>query len=95
MHAFAGLGEVHDTLARLIERELVERLPRRPGHKEERYAQLLTEDSQTEADTQAPPSAEGDAVHTLQELSQRVGRIERELAELRAAVEPAARVHAQ
>jgi uncharacterized protein len=41
MHAFVDLGEVHDTLARLIERELVVRLERRPGHKEERYAQLL------------------------------------------------------
>jgi uncharacterized protein YceH (UPF0502 family) len=41
MHAFADLGEVHDTLTRLIERELVVRLERRPGHKEERYAQLL------------------------------------------------------
>jgi uncharacterized protein len=41
MHAFADLAEVHDTLARLIERELVARLERRPGHKEERYAQLL------------------------------------------------------
>jgi uncharacterized protein len=41
MHAFADLEAVHGTLARLIERELVERLERRPGHKEERYAQLL------------------------------------------------------
>jgi uncharacterized protein YceH (UPF0502 family) len=41
MHAFADLADVHDTLARLIERELAARLERRPGHKEERYAQLL------------------------------------------------------
>jgi len=41
MHAFAGLEGVQETLARLIERELVARLERRPGHKEERYAQLL------------------------------------------------------
>jgi uncharacterized protein YceH (UPF0502 family) len=41
MHAFAELADVHATLARLIERELVARLERRPGHKEERYAQLL------------------------------------------------------
>jgi uncharacterized protein len=95
MHAFADLGEVNDTLTRLIERELVERLPRRPGHKEERYAQLLQQDSESEAGAQAPPSAEEDAVHALQELSERVGRIERELAELRSAVEPAGRVHAR
>ena len=41
MHSFGALAEVHDTLGRLIERELAERLARRPGHKEERYAQLL------------------------------------------------------
>ncbi len=41
MHAFDGLEEVHSTLARLIERELVERLARRPGQKEERYRELL------------------------------------------------------
>jgi hypothetical protein len=43
MHSFADLAEVHDTLDRLIERELAVRLARRPGHKEERYAQLLQE----------------------------------------------------
>ena len=31
MHAFADLDAVHETLARLIERELVARLERRPG----------------------------------------------------------------
>jgi uncharacterized protein YceH (UPF0502 family) len=41
MHAFADLGEVEATLERLIERELAARLARRPGQKEERYAQLL------------------------------------------------------
>lgn len=41
MHPFADLAGVHETLERLIDRELVERLPRRPGQKEERYAQLL------------------------------------------------------
>jgi hypothetical protein len=41
MHTFAELADVHATLSRLIERDLVARLERRPGHKEERYAQLL------------------------------------------------------
>jgi uncharacterized protein len=45
MHRFADLGEVHDALERLIERELAVRLARRPGHKEERYAQLLAQDA--------------------------------------------------
>lgn len=41
VHAFADLAAVHETLERLIERELVLRLERRPGQKEERYVQLL------------------------------------------------------
>ncbi len=41
MHAFGDLAGVNDTLERLRERGLVARLERRPGHKEERYAQLL------------------------------------------------------
>ena len=41
LHSFAGLGEVQETLERLIEREQVARLPRRPGQKEERYEHLL------------------------------------------------------
>ena len=34
---------VQETLERLIDRELARRLERRPGHKEERYVQLLGE----------------------------------------------------
>ncbi|HUN79217.1 MAG TPA: YceH family protein [Solirubrobacteraceae bacterium] len=41
MHPFATLAEVHETLERLIGRELVARLERQPGQKEERYLQLL------------------------------------------------------
>ncbi len=44
MHAFPDLGAVQDTLERLIARDLVVRLPRRPGQKEERYAHRLSED---------------------------------------------------
>jgi uncharacterized protein YceH (UPF0502 family) len=41
LHAFSGLEEVDEVLSRLGERELVVRLPRRPGQKEDRYCQLL------------------------------------------------------
>ncbi|MGA8365191.1 MAG: YceH family protein [Solirubrobacteraceae bacterium] len=44
MHTFADLDAVHDTLERLISRELVTRLERRPGQKEERYGHLLSAD---------------------------------------------------
>jgi uncharacterized protein len=53
MHRFAELIEVQETLLALIERGLVERLERRPGHKEERYAQLL-EDRDADAPATAP-----------------------------------------
>ena len=43
MHRFGGLDDVHETLARLMQRGLVARLERRPGQKEERYTELLQE----------------------------------------------------
>ena len=45
LHRFEGLDEVEAVLERLAERELAERLPRRPGQKEERYTQLLGEEA--------------------------------------------------
>jgi uncharacterized protein YceH (UPF0502 family) len=56
MHAFADLTAVHVTLEELIARELVARLERRPGHKEERYAQLL-QDSDSDEPAQPQPRA--------------------------------------
>ena len=41
LHAFGSLAAVQDTLDRLVARELVARLERRPGQKEERFAQIL------------------------------------------------------
>lgn len=41
LHGFADLAAVHETLERLVERDYVERLPRRRGQREERYRQLL------------------------------------------------------
>jgi uncharacterized protein YceH (UPF0502 family) len=45
LHPFADLATIHATLRRLIDRELVMQLVRRPGQKEERYAQRLGEDA--------------------------------------------------
>lgn len=45
LHQFAGLAAIHETLHRLIDRELVMQLERRPGQKEERYVQRLGEDA--------------------------------------------------
>jgi uncharacterized protein YceH (UPF0502 family) len=108
MHAFPDLAGVHETLERLIGRELVQRLERRPGHKEERYAQLLQDHEAEPAGSPAvpsavqatgvaePPAAAGGferepatagaapGAGELAELRERVARLEREVAALRA-----------
>ncbi|HEV2975576.1 MAG TPA: YceH family protein [Solirubrobacteraceae bacterium] len=84
MHSFADLAAVHEALTSLIRRELVVRLERRPGQKEERYEQLLGED---ESDDDRAADDEADAPLALRspldELRERVERLEREVAELR------------
>lgn len=60
LHPFADLAAIHTTLERLIERDLVEQLPRRPGQKEERYAHRLSDDDAPEpavGPVSAPPAA--------------------------------------
>jgi uncharacterized protein len=79
MQSFASLAELHETLDELVGRELVARLPRRPGQKEERYVQLLGGDDGVPA-TEREPAA-GDDVEA------RLNRLEEEVASLRQAVE--------
>jgi uncharacterized protein YceH (UPF0502 family) len=82
MHHFDGADPLHAVLDRLIERELVARLMRRPGQREERYAHLLG-DEEAPAEEAAPIAATPSAAPD----DDRLARIERELAELRAQVE--------
>jgi hypothetical protein len=98
MHAFADLTAVEATLERLIDRELAVRLARRPGQKEERYAQLLGgepgEDATAPAAQTTLAAPAHDAATTsgapagdeLVALEQRVARLERELQSLREAL---------
>jgi uncharacterized protein YceH (UPF0502 family) len=97
MHSFADLGEVHETLERLIGRGLVAAQGRRPGQKEERYAQLLggeeTDSASEHHDGLAPPavasppfSSHPPTALTVEALEERVARLEREVAQLRAAL---------
>jgi uncharacterized protein YceH (UPF0502 family) len=91
LYGFESLLAVHDSLEGLVGRGLVARHPRRPGQKEDRYEQLLgagaagvaespaTEDADEGAPTPAPASASP--------AEDRLGRIERELAELRSQLE--------
>jgi len=61
LHHFESLGEVQTTLEDLIERDLVERLPRRPGQKEERYRQLVGGDTDIEGNAIGEAPAHGSA----------------------------------
>ena len=84
LHPFASLAEIHETLDRLVQRELVARLPRRPGQKEERYLQLLGGD---EAEAAAPAAAMPAAAPAVgSDLEERVARLEEEVAWLREAL---------
>ena len=49
LHPLADLSAVVAALERLIDRELAVRLQRRPGQKEERYDQLLGDDTAVES----------------------------------------------
>jgi uncharacterized protein YceH (UPF0502 family) len=97
LHAFTDLAAVHETLEKLVERGYVERLPRRPGQKEERFAHLLGGEGTAEpaaglssveaAGTDAPaPSAAEPSPPSSDAPGDRLARLERELAELRGQV---------
>jgi uncharacterized protein YceH (UPF0502 family) len=79
LHPFGELAEVEETLERLISRELVVRLARRPGQKEERYAQLLGGEVDDAAEAVAPRP-----VLARDPLEERVAALEAEVAALRA-----------
>jgi uncharacterized protein len=74
LHPFASLREVDDVLEGLIERELVARLPRRPGQKETRYRHLLGGNGAPAAENgvEAPDDR-------LAELEARLARVEEQL----------------
>jgi uncharacterized protein YceH (UPF0502 family) len=80
LHPFASLADVEETLERLVGRELVGRLPRRPGQKEIRYAQLLG--GPVEDAVARPPDAtvpQSDLGARLAALEERVARLEQRL----------------
>ena len=55
MHPFGSPADVAQTLDGLAERELVRKLERRPGQKEERYVQLLGDARGDEQEQETPP----------------------------------------
>jgi len=78
LHRFGSLQEIEESLSRLIERDLVVVLTRRPGQKEERYEQLLGGPS--------APTVETGSVHVRPEPAEpdRLAALEHEVRELRA-----------
>lgn len=88
LHQLPDLAVVHGALERLIERGHVARIERRPGQKEERYAQLLGgEKNQVTADaagTDVTAASAGEVPANDEVPSEeRLERLERELASLR------------
>jgi len=81
LHPFADPAAVEAVLDRLLGRELVVRLDRRPGQKEQRYGQLL--DGGGDAAGGSVPQTRAAASPPPED---RLARLERELAELRAEV---------
>jgi uncharacterized protein YceH (UPF0502 family) len=77
LYAFETLAAVHETLDRLVDRELVLRHPRRPGQKEDRYEQLLGGGGRSAPPPAPPPERDSDVPES------RLDRLERELTELR------------
>ncbi len=93
LHHFADLAAVEGALDRLVGRGFVSRQPRRPGQKEERYAQLLGGNGE-EAPAAAvsaphleplpqPPQEDPSLAAPEPPAEDRLDRLERELAELR------------
>jgi uncharacterized protein YceH (UPF0502 family) len=90
LHSFGDMGELTGTLGRLIERGLAVRLDRRPGQREERYRHLLSENGEEPegvAPIAAAPAAPAPApTEPGPSGNERIERIERQLAELRAEI---------
>jgi uncharacterized protein len=88
LYPFPSLEDVEAVVGRLIERELAARLPRRPGQKEERYAQLLGGEQPEPAAADVLPAATSEtSAAGVGELAARVERLEDEVASLRQAVD--------
>ena len=91
MHHFGDLGEVQSTLQRLMNREppVVKLLPRQPGTKEARYAELLSQEAAAASMSPvAGPVARQDAPQDrTAKLESEIALLRQELADLRKIVE--------
>jgi uncharacterized protein YceH (UPF0502 family) len=79
MHHFTSLAEVAQTLDELAQHELVVRLDRRAGQKEDRYAQLLGGEAPGAAPAESASNEQPDRLAAIEE---RLARLERGFEEL-------------
>ena len=94
MHRFGDTEELGATLERLGERQLVKRLERRPGQREERWEHLLAEggeEAEAGERVEVPsgkelPGEEAEAPPRSGPAEDRIERIERQLDQLRAEI---------
>ena len=82
LYPFPSLDDVQRTLQDLADRELVERLPRRPGQKEERFRQLLGGAEEEQVAQTHKSSLPDDDLASMQELEARLSRVEAKLDDL-------------
>jgi uncharacterized protein len=78
LHRFPDAATLDAVVERLVERELAARYDRRPGQREDRFGHLLGAEAEEPAEAPAPAPAPP--------RQDRLDRLERELAELRAEV---------
>jgi len=85
MYGFESSDELDAALRRLAERGFVTALPRRPGERGQRYTHLLEAEGEEEgaAEPAAAPFAEAPAPAREDGLSERVARLEAEVAGMR------------
>jgi hypothetical protein len=83
MNGFADLAALEEVLTRLIDKQLVHELARRPGQKEERFQHRLSEDLDDEELELAAPGATAVVVPPPPRRDERLDRLEAEVASLR------------
>jgi uncharacterized protein YceH (UPF0502 family) len=84
MQGFTSIGELEEVLTRLIDKQFVYELARRPGQKEERFMHRLSEDLDGEEIEAAAPSAPAAVVvPPPPRRDERMDRLEAEVAALR------------
>jgi uncharacterized protein len=88
LHRFDSTAQVEQVLGGLAGRELVARLDRRPGQKEERWAQLLGGDTEASAAPAALAETTPAADDRLGAIEDRLARLERMFEELETRLAP-------